>query len=131
MQQTPILRFEQVSKRFGATVAVDDVSLDIAHGERQRSALVAERGYAIREHAFLDVAHLAHEHGPQIRFLLGRPRPGSRFEHHVGDDIVHEIARLLQCYTRFRQFERAVAKARKRGDVGGARAHIDHNHVRA
>ncbi len=33
MQPTPILQFEQVSKRFGATVAVDDLSLDIAPGE--------------------------------------------------------------------------------------------------
>ena len=33
MPQTPILGFERVSKRFGATVAVDDVSIDIAHGE--------------------------------------------------------------------------------------------------
>ncbi|MFT4098407.1 MAG: ABC transporter ATP-binding protein [Rhodoblastus sp.] len=33
MPQTPILQFEQVSKRFGATVAVDDVSLAIAPGE--------------------------------------------------------------------------------------------------
>ena len=33
MPQTPILGFERVSKRFGATVAVDDVSVDIAHGE--------------------------------------------------------------------------------------------------
>ena len=33
MQQTPILRFEQVSKRFGATVAVDGVSVEIAPGE--------------------------------------------------------------------------------------------------
>ncbi|MFO1136877.1 MAG: ABC transporter ATP-binding protein [Rhodoblastus sp.] len=33
MQQPPILRFEQVSKRFGATVAVDGVSVEIAPGE--------------------------------------------------------------------------------------------------
>ncbi len=33
MPQTPILRFERVSKRFGATLAVDDVSVDIAPGE--------------------------------------------------------------------------------------------------
>ena len=33
MQQTPILQFERVSKSFGATVAVDDVSIDIAEGE--------------------------------------------------------------------------------------------------
>ena len=33
MPQTPILQFEQVSKRFGATVAVDGVSVDIAAGE--------------------------------------------------------------------------------------------------
>ena len=33
MPQAPILQFEQVSKRFGATVAVDGVSVDIAPGE--------------------------------------------------------------------------------------------------
>ena len=33
MPQAPILQFEQVSKRFGATVAVDSVSVDIAPGE--------------------------------------------------------------------------------------------------
>ena len=33
MPQTPILQFEQVSKRFGATAAVDGVSIDIAPGE--------------------------------------------------------------------------------------------------
>ncbi len=33
MPQTPILQFEQVSKRFGATVAVDGVSIEIAPGE--------------------------------------------------------------------------------------------------
>ena len=30
---TPLVRFEAVSKRFGETVAVDDVSLDVAQGE--------------------------------------------------------------------------------------------------
>ena len=33
MPETPILQFERVSKRFGATLAVDDVSIDIAPGE--------------------------------------------------------------------------------------------------